>query len=104
MVDKSKGAPRCKADTSAAIYFRLDPLVLTLETPDLEEIARTIWQRQHDALGTDAITYHAIWRDQSVPTKFWDEFLLDAQAVLSLLNKKHIERQKRTGKKLRLLP
>jgi hypothetical protein len=67
------------------------PSILTLETPSLEEIAMIIWQRQHDQLNREAISHETTWRDRSLPSKFWDEFLLDAQAVLSLLYKKHIE-------------
>lgn len=69
------------------------PSVLLLETPDIEAIARAIWQRQHDAL--EARSNAHSWRDKALPAKFWDEFLLDARAVLSLLQKQHAEfRQK----------
>ena len=67
------------------------PAIVTLKLPDVEEIARAIWQRQHDALDREAITHDLKWRDPSVPTKFWDQFLLDAQAVLAILQKKHVE-------------
>ena len=67
------------------------PSVLTLETPDLEDIARAIWQRQHEALSQNAITRDIDWRDQSLPSRYWDEFLLDASAVLSLLHREHIK-------------
>jgi hypothetical protein len=69
------------------------PSVLTLETPIDEEIAKALWQRQHERLVPDAIFYNAKWRDPSVPSKFWDEFLFDARAVLSFLYEKHIEYQ-----------
>ena len=72
-----------------------NPSIQMLETPNVEEIARAIWQRQHDALGPDAISYNAKWRDESIPSKFWDEFLLDAHATLLLLYKKHIKYQNR---------
>jgi 6-pyruvoyl-tetrahydropterin synthase len=68
---------------------------LKLTTPTIEEIARVIWQRQHDALASDAISHDVKWRDESIPCRFWDEFLLDAQAVLMLLYKKHIEHENR---------
>jgi len=63
--------------------------ILTLQTPRAEEIARAIWQRQHAALPAESLSYHTQWRDQSLPTRFWDEFLLDAHAVLLLLHEKH---------------
>lgn len=63
--------------------------ILTLETPQAEEIARAIWQRQHAALSAESLSYHAQWRDQSIPLKFWNEFLLDAHAILLLLHEKH---------------
>jgi hypothetical protein len=69
------------------------PSILTLETPSVEEIAMAIWQRQHDGLVSGGISYNAKWRDQSMPSRFWDEFLLDAHAVLLLFYKKHIEYQ-----------
>jgi hypothetical protein len=68
--------------------------ILTLETPEIEEIARAIWQRQHDTLNSSSIHYNADWRDKTLPSEFWNEFVLDAQAVLTLLYKKHIEHQK----------
>jgi hypothetical protein len=67
--------------------------ILTFETPDAEEIARAIWQRQH-ALGSQALSHNAKWRDQSIPPKFWDGFLQDAHAFLKPLYKKHIEYNK----------
>ena len=67
--------------------------ILILQTPIAEEIARAIWQRQHAALPVESVFYHTQWRDQSVPTRFWNEFLLDAQAVLSLLHERHHDYQ-----------
>jgi hypothetical protein len=86
MNQKPKFDPCCSSHEPVAI-----PSVLTFETPIDEEIAKAIWQRQHDRLVSDAFFYKAKWRDPSVPSKFWDEFLFDAHAVLSLLYKKHIE-------------
>ena len=63
--------------------------IITLETPKAEEIARAIWQRQHAALPAESLSYHKQWRDQSISPRFWNEFLLDAHAVLSLLQEKH---------------
>jgi len=60
------------------------PLILSSTLPSSEDIAKAIWRRQRDALGADAIAHNVEWRDQSMPAKFWDEFLLDANAVLSL--------------------
>jgi hypothetical protein len=57
-----------------------------LETPKAEEIATAIWQRQHAALPA---SYRTQSRDQSIPARFWSEFLLDAHAVLLLLHEKH---------------
>ena len=72
------------------------PRTLTLEMPDIEDIARVIWQRQHDALDSNSNVRR--WRDKSLPSKFWDEFLLDAHAVLSFLEKEHVKFQtKRAG-------
>jgi len=73
------------------IFERLDPSVLTLEMPSVEAVAKAIWQRQRDALDPAAIAYNAKWRDPSIPQKFWDEFVLDAYAVLLLLIEKHTE-------------
>ena len=92
MIDRPKGAPFCSRNNET-IFFQDHSSILTLRTPNVEDIARAIWQRQHDALFSDAITHNVKWRDQSIPSKFWDEFLLDAHAVLSLLYKKHIEYQ-----------
>jgi hypothetical protein len=72
-------------------FASTDPPVLTLEMPDVEEIAKAIWERQHDKLPSHALAYQTRWRDDSVPQKFWEEFLLDAQAVLRLLSRKHLE-------------
>jgi hypothetical protein len=68
---------------------------LTLEMPDLEDIARVIWQRQHDALSENAIARDIDWRDQSLPSRYWDEFLRDASAVLSFLHREHVKYQNR---------
>jgi len=92
MVDNPNRVSFCPKNNEA-LFLQVDHSILTLETPNAEEIARAIWQRQHDALVSDAIFHNAKWRDQSIPSKFWDEFLLDAHAVLSLLYKKHIEYQ-----------
>jgi len=94
MVDKSKGAPFCSRNNEA-IIFQVGSSILTLNTPDVEEIAKVIWQRQHDTMVSASLFYNAKWRDQSIPSKFWDEFLLDAHAVLSFLFNKHIEYQNR---------
>lgn len=67
--------------------------ILTLETPKAEEIARAIWQRQHAALPAESLSYHKQWRDQSIPHGYWNEFLLDAHAVLSLIHEKHNDYQ-----------
>jgi hypothetical protein len=93
MVDKSIGVSLCPGNTET-LFLQVDHSVLMLEMPDVEEIARVIWQRQHEALGRDAISHNIKWRDQSIPAKFWDEFLLDAHAVLLLLQNKHIEYRK----------
>jgi hypothetical protein len=92
MVDSSKSEPFCSRN-NAAIVFHVDSSILTLDSPNVEEIAKAIWQRQHDMLVSESIFYNTTWRDKSIPSKFWDEFLLDAHAVLSLLIKKHIEYQ-----------
>jgi hypothetical protein len=62
----------------------------SLALPNSEDIARAIWQRQRDALGPNAIAYSVEWRDRSMPSRFWNQFLLDADAVLSLFVKKHV--------------
>ena len=67
--------------------------ILTLETPKAEEIAKAIWQRQHSALPAESLSYHKQWRDQSLPPGFWNEFLLDAHAVLLLIHEKHNDYQ-----------
>ena len=74
-------------------FSSVDDLILTFETPSAEEIAIAIWQRQRGTMHPDAISFNTTWRDQTIPSKFWNEFLLDAQAVLSLLYKKHIDYQ-----------
>ena len=96
MVDRSKSVPICSKNNEA-IVFHVYSSILTLDTPDVEEIAKAIWQRQHDTLVSKSIFYNTTWRDKSIPPKFWDEFLLDAHAVLSLLFKKHIEYQNKRG-------
>jgi hypothetical protein len=73
------------------------PTILSLETPDAEDIARIIWQRQRAALDPGAIAYNAEWRDQLIPARFWDEFVLDAQAVLSFLFERHTIYEKDTN-------
>ena len=94
MVDKTNGEYSCsRMDEPSTL--KLDPSILTFEAPRVEEIARVIWQRQHDRLLPDSISYSAGWRDQSIPSKFWDEFLRDAHAVLLLLYEKHVEYQNR---------
>ena len=94
MVDKSINAPICSKNNDGT-FFRVDSSILTLDTPDVEEIAKAIWQRQRNSLASDSLFYNAKWRDKSIPFKFWNEFLLDAQAVLSVLYKKHIEYRNR---------
>jgi hypothetical protein len=74
-------------------FSSIDDLILTFETPSVEEIARAIWQRQRSTTHPDAISFNAKWLDQTIPSKFWNEFLLDAQAVLWLLYKKHMDYQ-----------
>ena len=36
----------------------------------------------------NAIYYDTKWRDQSIPSKYWDEFALDGKTVLALLREK----------------
>ena len=91
MNEKPKCDTYCSVDEP--VPFQVIPSVLTLEAPLAEEIAKAIWQRQHDRLVPGAISYNSKWRDQSVPSRYWDEFLLDAHAVLLLLYKKHIKYQ-----------
>jgi hypothetical protein len=93
MIDNPNDVTICSRSNETR-FFQVNPSILTLEAPDIEEIAKAIWQRQHDALESDAISYNVNWRDQSVPSKFWDEFLLDAHAVLLLLYRKHTEYEK----------
>jgi hypothetical protein len=92
MVDNPNDVRFCPKNNET-FFLQVDHSTLTMETPNVEEIARAIWQRQHDTLTSEAIFFDAKWRDQSIPSKFWNEFLLDANAVLSLLYKKHIEYQ-----------
>jgi hypothetical protein len=72
------------------------PQILKFETPDIEEIAKAIWQRQHDALDSKSVARD--WRDHAVPSRFWDEFLLDARAVLAFLYREHEKYQKKREK------
>jgi hypothetical protein len=92
MIDKLAGAYCCE-DIDETSFLEDFPPVLTLAAPQVEEIARAIWQRQHDSLDRSALSYNAKWRDQSIPTKFWDEFVSDARVVLLLLYKKHTQYQ-----------
>jgi len=85
----------CEYQQHRSSEYQECPSVLTLETPDLEDIARAIWQRQHDALSQKTINRDIDWRDQSLPSRYWDEFLLDASAVLSLLHRQHLKYQNR---------
>jgi hypothetical protein len=96
MINKTNGI-YSDAKIDEANFFQTDPSVLTLEIPNVEEIAKAIWQRQHDSLPLDAISHGVTWRDQAIPYKFWDEFLLDAHAVLLLLHKKHFKCQNARG-------
>jgi hypothetical protein len=57
--------------------------------PKAEEIAQAIWKRQRSTLSPAAIYYNTKWRDQSLPSRYWDDFVLDAQAVLTLLRAKN---------------
>jgi hypothetical protein len=85
----------CEYQQHPSTEYQKCPSVLTLETPDLEDIARAIWQRQHDALNQKTINRDIDRRDQSLPSRYWDEFLLDASAVLSLLQRQHLKYQNR---------
>jgi hypothetical protein len=93
MIDKEISDP-FSFRNSEKHFLQVNSSILTLHTPDVEEIAKAIWQRQHDTLASDSLVSRAKWRDQSVPSRFWDEFLLDAHAVLSLLYQKNIEYKK----------
>ena len=73
------------------IFDQRPSSVLMLEMPSVEDVAKAIWQRQRNALDPAAISYSVQWRDPSIPQKFWDEFVLDAYAVLLLLIEKHTE-------------
>jgi hypothetical protein len=90
MVDKPNGGT-FYSRSDEANFVLANPTILTLETPNVEDIAKAIWQRQHDTLVSDAISYGVKWRDQSIPARFWEEFLQDAHAVLLLLREKDIE-------------
>lgn len=103
MIDEPNGVPICSRDKET-VLVRASPSVLTMETPDLEVIARAIWQRQHDALDLAVISYSAKRRDQSIPFRFWNEFLLDAQVVLLLLCRKRTEYQNTPNNLLPLSP
>src|SRR5262245_4440246 len=81
MIDKPNGGPTCSRRNEAS-FDRLDPSTLTLGIPDVQEIAMAIWQRQRDTLAPDTIAHNVKWRDQSIPSRSWDEFLLNAQAVV----------------------
>jgi hypothetical protein len=96
MIGKSNGPLFCSR-SKEDISLRENLSILTLVIPDVEEIAKAIWQRQHDALGPEAISRAIKWRDQTVPLRFWNEFLLDAQTVLTFLHEKNIEYQNRNG-------
>lgn len=102
-VDEPKSTALCKTDHGdkglgdkdfGDVLFAPDPLILALEALDVDEIAMAIWQRQRNSLGPDAITHYLKWRDPLVPEKFWNEFVLDAQAVLLLLYRKHFDRDR----------
>lgn len=69
--------------------------------PNAEEIARAIWQRQRAALPAESPSYRKQWRDQSIPPRFWNEFLLDAHAVLLLIHEKHDDYQNARSRKYR---
>jgi hypothetical protein len=97
MVDKPNSVYSA-SKIDEATFLHIDPSTLTIETPDVEEIAKAIWQRQHDALPPDAISNNANWRDPSIPERFWYEFLLDAHAVLGLLYEKQAKNLKRGRK------
>jgi hypothetical protein len=84
VIDKPNGVSTLTAEENE---------ILTLETPKAEEIARAIWQRQHATVSAKSLSYHTQWRDESIPPRFWDEFLLDAHAVLLLLHEKHSDYQ-----------
>jgi hypothetical protein len=97
MVAKSKRTP-LRAGMRTRTFTPTDPL-LTYSLPEPEEIARAIWHRQHSTLLPDAISYNVKWRDLSIPPKYWDEFLLDAKAVLELLHQKREKQRKFAGTK-----
>jgi hypothetical protein len=85
MIDKLNGVSLCPGRDLSAEGNE----ILTLEAPKAEEIARAIWQRQHSALPAGPLSYHMQWRDESIPSRFWNEFLLDAHAIRLLLHEKH---------------
>ena len=87
MIEPADRASLCSSYNEPRAY----PSILTLATPDIEDIARAIWERQHDELGPEAVAYHARWRDPSIPSRFWNEFLLDANAVLAFLYNGHVK-------------
>ena len=88
MIDRIDGIYWCSKHIEPQNY----PQTLTLETPNIEEIAKAIWQRQCDALDSNSGAHD--WRDKVIPPKFWNEFLLDAQAVLSFLYNEHRKYQR----------
>ena len=91
MIDKLNGVSLAPGrDTTLSAE---EDEIFTLEMPKAEEIAKAIWQRQHAALSAESLSYHAQWRDQSIPPRFWNEFLLDAHAVLLLLHEKRNDYQ-----------
>ena len=98
MTDKPNGVSFPSGDMALSVEKNE---ILTLETPKAEEIARAIWQRQHAALPAESLSYHKQWRDQSISPRFWNEFLLDAHAVLLLLHEKQNDyRNARSGEYL----
>ena len=40
-------------------FSSVDDLILTFETPSVEEIARAIWQRQRSTTHPDALSFNA---------------------------------------------
>jgi hypothetical protein len=91
VIEKPNGVSLCPGRDMTLSAERNE--ILTLKTPKAEEIARAIWQRQHAALPVESLSHHTQWRDQSIPPRFWNEFLLDAHAVLLLLHEKHNDYQ-----------
>jgi hypothetical protein len=54
MVDKSLSGP-VSFRNSEEFFLQGVSSVLTLHTPDVEEIAKAIWQRQHDTLDSGSL-------------------------------------------------